>query len=153
MGLKLSDLIVKNKEAKNIDYDKDWKVGFKICFLSKPELQSLIGRFTKIEFNPKTHLKEENVDSEKLTDEIINKCVAGWYGVTYKWLGTQTPLDFTKIEKPEEELEFNKDNLNTLIKESYGIDSWIIDTVKNAANFNEKKEDEIKNLPSLPNGL
>lgn len=144
MTINLSDFVVKVKDPKDITFDKDWKVGFKLLFMSRPELQAMIGKYTKIEYNSRTHAKEEVVESEKLTDAIMEKCVVGWSGVNFKWLATQMVISPEKAES-DEEVPFTQDNLKALLKESYGIGEWLVDNVKNAANFNEKKAAEVKN--------
>ena len=142
--IKLSDYVVKSREPKEIVYDKDWNIKFKLIFISRPELQVMVGKFTKIDFNRVSHAKEEMVESEKLTDAIMDKCVVGWSGINFKWLSTQMLIPSEQIESTEE-IPFSQDNLKDLIKESYHIGEWIVDNVKNAANFNEKKAEEIKN--------
>jgi hypothetical protein len=142
--MKLSELVKKERTVKPVLYDKDWKVSFKVAYLSRTELQSMIGRNTKIDFDPKTHEKVEKLNAEALSKEIADTCVLGWEGVTYKWLANVMPIDIPD-SKDGEELEFSKENLETLLKNTYGIESWIFDTVKDAANFSEKKEAEAKN--------
>lgn len=146
MGIDLNSLIVVQKEkvTKDVVYDKDWNIKFKLVFLSKPELQALIGKHTKVDWN-KQHQKEETLNAEKLTEEILDTCVKGWSGLTYEWLQQHIPLDMSKIDNPKAEIEFSRENLNTIVKNAFGIDSWILESVKNAANFSEKFQEQVKN--------
>jgi hypothetical protein len=143
--MNLSDLVTKSAVVKNVVYDKDFGVSFDLAFLGRSQLQQMLGRNTKISFDARTHSKEEKLDSDALSAEIANTCVKGWHGVTYKWLSTLFVLDLTKIENVDEELPFSTENLQYLMKNAYGLDSWLLDTVRDAANFNEKKEAERKN--------
>lgn len=146
--MNLRELLVKSEEKKPVPvtYDKDWGVSFDMLFLSKPELQKLVGRHTKTTFNPKTHVREEELDAIAMRREICEKCVKGWTGVTYKWLSSIMTIDVAKIENIDAVLPFNQENLATLLEEAYGLDTWILDTVRDAANFQEKKKDaEVKN--------
>lgn len=144
MNLKNLLVPIDNRKPKNVVYDKDWGVSFDIIFLSKSEMQKLMSKNTKLVFNPRTHTKEEEIDGEGMRAEIVRNCVKGWKGVTYKWLSSIIVFDTTQV-KLEDEVEFNEDNRDILFKEAYGLDSWLLDTVRNAANFNEKKDAEIKN--------
>lgn len=145
MGISLSSLVKKDRAVKEVMYDKDWKVFFKLAYLSRTDLQAMIGRNTKMDFDPKTHEKIEKLNAEALSKEIADTCILGWKGVTYKWLATVMAIDLSSIKNVDEELEFTRENLNDLLKNTYGIESWIFDTVKDAANFSEKKEAETKN--------
>lgn len=144
-SMNLSDVVVKNSVVKNVVYDKDYNVSFDVAFLSRSQLQQMLGRNTKIAFDARTHNKEEKLDSDALSTEIANTCVKGWKGVTFKWLSTILVLDLTKVEDENAELPFTTENLQYLMKNAYGLDSWLLDTVRDAANFNEKKEAERKN--------
>jgi hypothetical protein len=146
MAFSLNSLISKEKKVKSIVYDKDWGVSFDIAFLNKVEFQNLIGKHTKITFDPKTHQSNDKLDTESLNDEIIKTCIKGWKGVTFEWLSQQIVLDTDQIEDMKAELAYSEDNAIALLKNAYGIDNWLIDTIRNAANFNDKaKEAEVKN--------
>jgi hypothetical protein len=146
MNIDLSQIVVKDqKKATNVIYDKDWKVSFDLMYLSKTELQALIGKHTKIDFNKKTHQKEEVINTETLNEEIAETCIKGWHGVNLKWLSTVLVLDTSKAGNLEEDVDFNKKNLMIVVKNVYGFDNWLIDTIKDASNFSEKKAEEAKN--------
>jgi len=143
-SMDISKLAVKTPKLTTVMYDKDFGVSFDLNFLSRPELQQLIGQNTKITFDPKSHSKEEKLDSEALSVAISNRCVKGWKGVNLKWLKTQIPLE-PSTDDENAEIPFTQENLAFLMKNAYGLDSWILDNVREAANFNEKKEAELKN--------
>lgn len=145
MGTSLSSLVKKERPVKFVQYDKNWNVEFKLAYLSRTELQAMIGRNTKIDFDPRTHEKVEKLNAEALSKEISDTCFVGWKGVTPKWVNSVMPLDLESVPNVDEELEFTKENVDTLLKGTYGIESWIFDTIKDAANFSEKKEAEVKN--------
>lgn len=143
--MNLSELVSKGSVVKNVVYDKDYNVSFDLAFLGRSQLSQMLGRNTKIAFDARTHAKEEKLDSDALSTEIANTCVKGWHGVTYKWLSTLFVLNLPEGTNMDEELPFSTDNLQYLMKNAYGLDSWLLDTVRDAANFNEKKEAERKN--------
>jgi len=147
MQIDLEKIIMKQEtiKAKEITYDKDWKVAFMLVFISKPEFQSLVSKHSHYNWNPKNHQREDSLDTDSLHEELIKKCVLGWKGVTYEWLRTQTLLDLTGVTNLKEEIDFSEKNLKMLFKICYGLDNWLIETIKNASNFNEKQDVEIKN--------
>lgn len=142
--MNLKELVVK-EVIKDVVYDKDYNVVVKLKYIPRSEVQNIMNRNTKIEFNKKTHKSEEVLDGEKLTKDMARTVVKGWTGITYKYLSTVVVLDMSKITDPEAEVEFSDDNLMFLIEQSYDFGSWLIDTVRDASNFSEKKEAEIKN--------
>ncbi|PKP53819.1 MAG: hypothetical protein CVT92_02485 [Bacteroidetes bacterium HGW-Bacteroidetes-1] len=142
--MRLSDIAVKNNVAP-VTYDDTFKVSFDLMFLPKRELQKITASNTKMKANPKTHVMEEQMDSEAVRKEICQMCVKGWKNVTYKWLANHINVDLTKVN-PDEELPFSQDNLTDLMEMMYGLDGWIFDSVKNAANFkDEQVQAEVKN--------
>jgi hypothetical protein len=145
MNLRKLVVPLESRKAKTIVYDKAHSVSFDISFLSKSEMQKIMSKNTKLVFSPKTHQREEEVDGEAFRSEIIQTCVRGWSGVTFRWLTGLIVIDVDSIPDMAAPVEFTPDNRDTLFTEAYGLDTWLLDTVKNAANFNEKRELEIKN--------
>jgi len=146
--MRLSDIVVTSENAKTqmVAYDEKANVYFEMAFLPKSELQKITHLNTRMKPNPKTHNMEEELDAEKVGKEIRQRCVKGWKGMTYRWLSNHIVIDLNKIEDPDAELEFSAENLEDLTKEMYGIDSWLFDAVKSAANFQTKVDEaELKN--------
>ena len=142
MGI-LKNMMVVEKKPVPVLYDADFKVSFDLLFLSKSELQTLLSKHTKTEFNPRTHQPTEKVKGDDLTNEVIETCVKGWSGVTYEWLAKMLNLDISKVVKTDL-VPFSMEDMKHLVKETYALDSWILDTVRDAANFSVK-EVETKN--------
>lgn len=146
--MELKSLVQKAKAVRKINdvvYDKDWNVGFKLQFLPKADLQRMIGKHTEIDFDSRSHTREEKINNKNLTREILDTCVVGWFGVTPKWLATQVPLDLSDVEDPNAEVPFSQENLLTIIDESYNLEGWIFENVKDAGKFSKKIEAEVKN--------
>ncbi len=137
--MRLSDVAVKNNVAPVL-YDDTFKVSFDLMFLPKRELQKITSANTRMKPNPKTHVMEESLDADAVRKEICQMCVKGWKNITYKWLANHINIDLTKVN-PDEELPFSQDNLADLMDMMYGLDGWIFDAVKTAANF---KDEQVK---------
>lgn len=147
MTIDLNKLLVADdqKKPKTVVYDKDFNVTFDLMYLSKPEFQQLIGKHTKIDFNKKTHKPEETIDADKLNEEIAETCIKGWKGVTYEFIARNAAIDLNKVENKKEEIPFSRTNVLFLLKHVYSFDNWLIETIRDASNFSEKKEIERKN--------
>lgn len=143
--MNLNDLVVKTDVINEVMYDKDYNVVVKLKYLPRAEVQAIMARNTKVVFNKKSHKQDSELDGESLTKELAKMVVKGWKGVTYKYLSTIVVIDAKKIKNMDEEIEFNEDNLMFLVNNSYDFGSWLIDTVRDASNFSEKKEAELKN--------
>ena len=149
MLLNLSDIVSKNPNSSFVTYDESRNVSFELKFIDKKELNRLNQQFTKMQFNPKTQQREEQLDVDALRKEICRLGVIGWKGITLRWLIDQVPIDPAAIEGKDldEEIDFSQDNLNFLCDKLYGIDNWIFDSVRNAENFKavEAQKAQVKN--------
>lgn len=142
--MSLSKLLVAKSKKISADvlFNKDWKVTFNLNYLPKHELNALIGKFSK----SKGRSGEQELDSERLGEELLNTYVNGWKGVTYEWLNEHTPLDLSTIADIKAEIPFSHENLKIISENVYEFDGWLFENVKNGANFRSiKKEDEVKN--------
>ena len=86
MLLNLSDIVSKNPNSSFVTYDESRNVSFELKFIDKKELNRLNQQFTKMQFNPKTHQREEQLDVDALRKEICRLGVIGWKGITLRWL-------------------------------------------------------------------
>lgn len=144
----LSKLVVTKikKVSAEVVYDKDWKVSFSLNYLPKNELSALLGKFVKPAVGKKAKQGEQEIDTERLSNEILQVYVNGWKGVTYEWLSAQMPLDLSGVEDIKAEIAFSFDNLKVLSENVYEFDGWVLETIKDASNFRAvRKEDELKN--------
>lgn len=128
-----------------ITYDAGSNVKFKIAYMKKSEFQRLIQKYTKMEFNTKTHQREEVINHENLSKEIFHTYILGWEGVTHEWLASKIPYEIPEGAKPSDPIEFSMDNLDAIVEALYGIDAWAMEAIKNFDNFQAKKEAERKN--------
>lgn len=149
MKLNLSEIKAKNVTEAEVVYDDSRNISFTLKYVDRKKLNDLNKQFTKLKFNNKTHAREETVDYEGLRDEICRTCVLGWKGVTLGWLQTQMPIDpeVVKQNGVDTEIEFSEENLKELVNSGNGIDTWILEQVRDPENFKgiaEQKE-EVKN--------
>lgn len=136
---------IRAPQTQTITYDAGSNVKFKIGYMKKSEFQRLIQKHTKMEFNTKTHQREEVINHENLSKEIFHTYILGWEGVTHEWLASKIPYEIPQGFKPTDQVEFSVDNLDAIVEALYGIDAWAMEAIKNFDNFNDKKEAQAKN--------
>ena len=142
----LKNLILEDMPAKKVKYDDEWDIYFDIKFLSKTKMSKMTSRHTRTKIDKKTHQPVEDLDIDALRRDMCEQCVKGWHNVTYRWLATIMPIDTSKIEDLDAEVEFSQDALQTVIEHSYNLDGWIFEVVRNCAQLNaDTLEAEIKN--------
>lgn len=142
--MSLKDILKKNRVSK-VAFDEKFGVFFMLEFLHKSELQKITALYTRKAVNPHTRQMEDELDFEKMKKVIFERCVKGWEGMTYRWLATRIPIDLKSVE-PDSEFPFSQESLSELVESMYGLDGWIFDSVKDAANFQDEIEKaELKN--------
>lgn len=149
MKLNLGEIKAKSALEADVVYDDSRNISFTLKYVDRKRLNDLNKQFTSLKFNPKTHQREENVDYEGLRNEICRSHVLGWKGVTLGWLQTQMPIDpeVVKANGANTEVDFSEENLKELVTSGNGIDTWILEQVRDPENFKgviEHKE-EVKN--------
>ena len=149
MKLNLGEIKAKNVTESEVVYDDSRHISFTLKYVDRKKLNDLNKQFTKTKFNPKTHQKEESVDYEALRDEICRTCVIGWKGVTLGWLQTQMPIDPEVVKKNgiDAEIDFDEENLKELVSSGNGIDTWILEQVRDPENFKGivAQKEQVKN--------
>lgn len=125
---------------KVVTFEFDGCPGFKVdlAYLSKETSKNIYQKCLKTEFNKKTRTYEEKLDEEKFLKKYTDAVVKGWKGFKYKYLAELVLTDISKV-KPEEELEYSKENALILIRNSNEFDSWVGEKVGDLANFSNIK--------------
>jgi len=110
----------------------------KLTYLSREELLKLRNRSVKQVLNKKTRVYEEQLDNDKFLTEYCKAIIKGWKGLKYKYLEELLLVD-TSTVNPEDELEWNDENAELLMKNSSDFDNWVSETVGELENFTKVK--------------
>ena len=110
----------------------------KLTYLSREELLKLRNRSVKQVLNKKTRAYEEQLDNDKFLVEYCKSIIKGWKGLKYKYLEELLLVD-TSTVNPEDELEWNDENAELLMKNSSDFDNWVSETVGELENFTKVK--------------
>jgi len=110
----------------------------KLTYLSREELLKLRNRSVKQVLNKKTRAYEEQLDNDKFLTEYCKAIIKGWKGLKYKYLEELLLVD-TSTVNPEDELEWNDENAELLMKNSSDFDNWVSESVGELENFTKVK--------------
>ena len=88
--------------------------------------------------NRKTRAFEETLDEEKFLVEYCKAVIKGWTGLKYSYLEELLLVDISKLN-PDDELPYNQDNAETLMKNASDFDTWLTETVSELENFTKVK--------------
>ena len=105
-----------------------------VANLSRKELTGLRKKCTSTKFDRKTRQALEVLDEEKFVTEFTNAVVKNWKGLTLEHLETLILVDISG-EDASKELEFSKDNAETLVSSSTEFDTWLNEVVFDLDNF------------------
>lgn len=149
MKLNISEIKLNSVPEAVVVYDDSRNISFTLKYVDRKTLNDLTRQFNKRKFNPKTHQQEEVVDYEALRDEICRRFVTGWTGVTLGWLQTQMPIDPETVKKngADTQVDFSEENLKSLVEAGNGIDTWILEQVRDPENFKQvvDQKEQVKN--------
>ncbi len=105
-----------------------------VANLSRKELTGLRKKCTSTKFDRKTRQALEVLDEEKFVTEFTNSVVKNWKGLTLEHLETLILVDISG-EGASKELEFSRENAETLVSSSTEFDTWLNEVVFDLDNF------------------
>ena len=105
-----------------------------IVNLSRKELNGLRKRCTTTKFDRKTRQAIEDLDEDKFIVEFSSAVIKNWKGLTLEHLETLILVDI-EGQDPKTELEYSKDNAETLVSSSSEFDTWLNEVVFDLDNF------------------
>ena len=126
--------------SKTVSMDFPGMEGFTVdvCYLAREELIKLRNKSVTQKFNKKTRSFEEQLDENKFLVEYTKSIIKGWKGLKYSYLEELLLVDISSLD-PEDELVYNQDNAETLMKNASDFDSWINETTGDLENFTKTK--------------
>jgi len=122
--------------TKNTEAEFPGMEGFKLqlSFLSREELTKIRKKATKLEY--KNRQPVETVNDELFLQLYVDACIKGWEGLKFSYLEKLAPVDVSG-QKPDDCLEYSRENALMLMKASGDFDSFISETVNELANFQQ----------------
>ena len=126
--------------SKTVSIDYPGYNGFVVdlTYLSREELVKLRNKCVKQKFNKKTRAFEDALDEDLFMGEYVQAILKGWTGLKYKYLEEFLLVDVSG-QDPDEELPYNAENAELLMRNSGDFDQWVTDTVGDLENFTQSK--------------
>lgn len=135
--ISLASLMTPSKTV-SIDFPGYKGMSVDLCYLAREELLKLRKKCVSTKFNKKTHQPEEVLDEEKFLTEYVKGVIKGWSGLKYRYLEEFLLVDVSSLD-PDDELPYNQENAELLMKNSNTFDSWVTETVGDLENFTHSK--------------
>jgi hypothetical protein len=133
----LKKLIVENKEVW-VTYPGDENFKVKVQGLSRKELTKLRKRCTRNEWDKKSRATVEVLDEEAFVEEFTEATIKDWEGLTLTVLENFLLLN-TEGQDMEQEIKYDKEMAELLIRESSEFDTWINEVVFDLDTFRTRK--------------
>jgi len=111
-----------------------------VANLSRKELTGLRKKCTTTKFDRKSRQAVEDLDEEKFVVEFTKSVVKNWKGLTLGHLETLILVDI-EGQDPDKELEYSRDNAETLVSSSTEFDTWLNEVVFDLDNFRTKRKE------------
>jgi|TARA_R110002153_G_scaffold261290_2_gene421658 hypothetical protein len=126
--------------SKTVSLDYPGMDGFEVdvCYLAREELVKLRNRCVSQKFNRKTRGFEEQLDEDKFLVEYCKAVIKGWKGLKYSYLEELLLVDISALN-PDDELEHNQENAETLMKNASDFDTWLTEVTGELENFTKVK--------------
>ena len=109
-----------------------------ITYLAREELLKLRNRCLKQKFNKKTRQFEEQLDDDRFLTEYVKGVIQSWSGLKYSRLEELLLVDVSHLS-PDEELPYDRENAELLMKNAPDFDTWVTETVSDLENFTDSK--------------
>ena len=136
-SISLASLLTPSKTV-SVDYPGMGGFSVELTYLAREELVKLRNRCVSQKFNRKTRGFEESLDEDKFLVEYVKAVIKGWKGLKYSYLEELLLVDISALN-PEDELEFNQDNAETLMKNASDFDTWVSEVTGDLENFTKTK--------------
>ena len=109
-----------------------------ITYLAREELLKLRNRCLKQKFNKKTRQFEEQLADDRFLTEYVKGVIQSWSGLKYSRLEELLLVDVSHLS-PDEELPYDQENAELLMKNAPDFDTWVTETVSDLENFTDSK--------------
>ena len=109
-----------------------------ITYLAREELLKLRNRCLKQKYNKKTRQFEEQLDDDRFLTEYVKGVIQSWSGLKYSRLEELLLVDVSHLS-PDEELPYDQENAELLMKNAPDFDTWVTETVSDLENFTDSK--------------
>lgn len=126
---------LKSKLISWVPFEEIPGLEFQVAFLSREELNKIRNAATRITFNPKSRVKEEEFNIELFGELIIKEAILGWKGLTLERASLLIPLEIPEGVDPNTELDFSVEESKVLFRNSTALDLWLNSIISDLETF------------------
>jgi len=142
---KIGSLTVTKETVIDVEYLDIPEFIVSVAYINREELVNIRNASLTFKYNKATRQREEQVDSDKFTEEYARRAIKGWRGLKIKHLPKILPVDISALDS-EEDVDFSEEEAVDLLKSSTVFDQFITDVIADYERFSiTKKEDAVKN--------
>lgn len=137
--------LVSKETVVDVEYPDIPEFVVSMAYINREELVKIRNASLTFKYNKATRQREEQVDSEKFTEEYARRAIKGWKGLKVKHLPKLVPVDISELD-PDESIDYSEEEAFELLKNSAVFDQFITDTMNDYEKFSiTRKNEEVKN--------
>jgi hypothetical protein len=134
-----------------VEFIRGFRVRLK--FISRAAFLSLTAKHRKISWNQQTRSREEDVDTDGVNTEFIQKYVLDWEGLTPAILLDMMPVADPSALDEIEVIDFTTNNAKLLMSECADFERFVTESAMDVSNFQSIHKEELAgNSKSTPSG-
>lgn len=127
--------------ARWVEYEGIEGFEVQLHYITREELTKIRDKCLVIKFNQTSRQREETLDGEKFIKEYASRAILDWKGLKMKNLPELLPVDISD-DDPEQEIPFNIEEAEALLRESNTFDQWVTDCMNDFEKFSKSKREE-----------
>lgn len=137
--------LVSKETIVEVEYPDIPEFVISMAYINREELVKIRNASLTFKYNKATRQREEQVDSEKFTEEYARRAIKDWKGLKVKHLPKLVPVDISELD-PDESIDYSEEEAFELLKNSTVFDQFITDTMNDYEKFSiTRKNEEVKN--------
>jgi hypothetical protein len=107
----------------------------KLGYLSREDINKIRTAATRVSFNNRARVKQEELDNDLFIKEFIKATVLDWKGFTLKVASQLLPVVIPEGVSEDEVVDFTVEEAITLARESTFFDTWLNEVVFDLQTF------------------
>lgn len=107
----------------------------KLGYLSREDINKIRQAATRVSFNNRARVKQEEFDQDIFIKEFIKATVLDWKGFTIKVASQILPVVVPEGVSEDTVIEFSVEEATTLARESTFFDTWLNEVVFDLQTF------------------
>lgn len=133
--------------------DSGWRV--ELAFLTREGFERMLKKHTRRVYLRDSNEHVQKLDKQAYYEELADKIILGWSGLTIGVLKTLVAFDTTGLQD-DMEVEFTREVCVSILRHSVGFDVWVTDLASQPGRFQDAsttdEEKAVGNSSPSPSG-